>query len=363
MKIALAILHADPMRGGAERYTHDLAGALARRGHQVSLLATSFAQVPAGVRGVPLAARSLTRTGRYARMIESLDQQIDIGHYDIVHAMLPVLRCDVYHPHAGLAIAAARQAPLAALINPRRLRMAVVEQRLLKACPPPVVLCLSNYVKAAIKRHYPLDDAHLPILFNAVDLQRFEPGRKPRTTRRGQSVALMIAQDFSRKGLRQAILALSRVPQKRLVLHVVGKQRTGPYEKLARRAGVGDRVRFLGPTDDPLPLYRDADFFVLPTKHDPCSLVVLEALAMGLPVISTRFNGACEIMSDGVHGFVLPDPTDVPALAEAMRQMLDADLRARMSAACLELRPQLSYEHHLDQLIQIYQNRGLQSGR
>jgi len=76
---------------------------------------------------------------------------------------------------------------------------------------------------------------------------------------------------------------------------------------------------------------------------------------MGLPVISTKFNGATEIMTDGVHGYVLDDPNDVAALADAMRKMMDPQRRAEMSKACLELRPKLSYEHHLDQLEAIYQ--------
>jgi glycosyltransferase involved in cell wall biosynthesis len=67
-------------------------------------------------------------------------------------------------------------------------------------------------------------------------------------------------------------------------------------------------------------------------------------------------------MTDGVHGFVLDDPTDVNALAEAMRKMLDPALRARMSAACLELRPRLSYENHLRNLLGIYE-RIVQSRR
>ena len=118
------------------------------------------------------------------------------------------------------------------------------------------------------------------------------------------------------------------------------------------------RVSFAGAAADPRPFYNDADFFVLPTRHDPCSLVVLEALAMGLPVISTKFNGACEIMTDGVHGYVLDDPADVDALAGAMRKLLDPRRRAEMSQACLELRPKLSYEHHLDRLEEIYR-RGM----
>jgi len=227
--------------------------------------------------------------------------------------------------------------------------MADVERVLLTGALPPVVLCLSHYVRRAFRSHYALDDAHSPILFNGVDLNRFEPAPRPH----GDTVkALFIGQDDERKGLREAMIA-SETADPRLELLVVGKERLAPMSR---------RQHFVGEVSDPRPFYRQADFFVLPTKHDPCSLVVLEALAMGVPVISTRFNGACEIMTDGVHGFVLDDPTDVNALAEAMRKMLDPALRARMSAACLELRPRLSYENHLRNLLGIYE-RIVQSRR
>src|SRR5205814_1517197 len=155
--------------------------------------------------------------------------------------------------------------------------------------------------------------------------------------------------DFARKGLAEAIRATGVVAEAKLVLLVVGKQDATFAGRLALRSKA--RAVFAGSTTDPRPFYQAADFFVLPTKHDPCSLVVLEALAMGVPVISTKFNGACEVMTDGVHGYVLDDPRDVAALADAMRQMLDPDLRARMSQACLALRPKLSYEHHLARLL------------
>ena len=118
--------------------------------------------------------------------------------------------------------------------------------------------------------------------------------------------------------------------------------------------GVADRLQFVGNVADPVPLYRSADFFILPTKRDPCSLVVLEALAMGLPVISTAQNGACEIMVDGVHGRVVADPADAAAVADAVRSVLVDGTRDRMSAACLALRPALSQEHHLDAVERAY---------
>src|SRR5581483_6567292 len=116
-----------------------------------------------------------------------------------------------------------------------------------------------------------------------------------------------------------------------------------------------NRVIFAGTTKDPYSFYRAADLFVLPTRHEPCSLVVLEALAMGVPVISTRFNGATEIMTDGVHGFVLSDPADVDALAGAMSKLMNDAQRATMREACLALRPALSFEHHLDALESTYE--------
>lgn len=354
MKVLLAILHADPARGGAERYTVDLADALARRGIDAAIAATSFADDLDAPRRRPLESVGVTRTGRYRRFCGALASRVAAERFDIVHAMLPVPACDVYHPHAGLAAAEIRHKPLQAMLNPRRLAHARVERSLLTGAAVPVVLCLSEYVKTQVRRHYPLPDDRLATLFNAVDLDRFPPLATSLPSDRGEVRAVIVAQDFARKGLRFAIEALARVDDPRLVLHVVGRDDPRPYRALARRLGVAGRVRFDGPRSDMPSVYAASDFLVLPTRHDPCSLVVLEALASGLPVLSTRANGACEIMTDGVHGRVLGRADDVPALADAMRAMLDPAARAAARDACLSLRPALSYERHLDDLLAIY---------
>jgi UDP-glucose:(heptosyl)LPS alpha-1,3-glucosyltransferase len=333
MKIALVILHADPARGGAERYSTDLAAALARRGHQVALISSESLKI-----------RGATRAGRYLKFLDALDQHLQNNAYDIVHAMLPVRQCDIYHPHAGMAAAALEK--WNRFLNPRRMAMARVERQLLEGTRPPIVLSLSNYVRGAIVKYY--SSAHIETLFNAVDLERFQP--EPPAHARDYVNGLFIGQDFERKGLMQALVAASMLKEPRLKITVVGKRQAGFHPPPDAAA----QVSFAGETSDPRAFYRDADFFVLPTRHDPCSLVVLEALAMGVPVISTRFNGATEIMTDGVHGYVLDDPDDVDALAGAMRKMMDARRRAEMAKACLQLRPRLSFEHHLDRLLEIY---------
>jgi len=371
-------LHADPARGGAEGYTVDLAAGLRGRGHEVSLIASSFAPGGKGESDVLLPARGATRLRKYLHFLDALEEHLSGGAKAIVHAMLPVRRCDIYHPHAGIAAAAVKHghrkyssaiarsaALLANRTNLKRRKFAALERELLESSFPPVVLCLSEYVKREIAGHYSLAPDRLVTLFNAVDLAKFDPSLRPEAgqnirTRFGigaeKVVALMIAQDFQRKGLREAILALSRVRDPRLVLLVVGKEKTGAYENLAREQGIDKQVIFAGRTDDPYAFYRAADSFVLPTRHDPCSLVVLEALAMGLPVISTVFNGACEIMTDGRHGFVLRDPTDVNAIAKAMRDLLNDHNRREMSEACSALRGSLAYDHHLDRLTTVYQS-------
>src|SRR5207245_1114181 len=109
--------------------------------------------------------------------------------------------------HAGLAAQAARQTGWRMAFAPRRWAMARVERQLLESERPPIVLCLSDYVKTTVRRHYSLPEDNLATLFNAVDLAKFDPAGGSdvrRTFGLGDDavVALIIAQDFARKGLR-----------------------------------------------------------------------------------------------------------------------------------------------------------------
>ena len=92
----------------------------------------------------------------------------------------------------------------------------------------------------------------------------------------------------------------------------------GPYRRLARSLGIAQTVHFLGFHSDIRECYAASDFFVLPTYYDPCSLVVLEALACGLPVITTLQNGAGELITDGRAG-LCPDRTRRPGRARSPR--------------------------------------------
>src|SRR5262249_49582738 len=126
-----------------------------------------------------------------------------------------------------------------------------------------------------------------------------------------ETVAAFVAMNYRLKGLDPLLHAVGRLPRDvpfRLLR--VGHPRTERDRRLARRLGVADRVCFHGYSAEPRNCYFAADFLVHPTFYDPCSLVVLEALACGLPVITTRYNGASELFQSPGGGLVVDDPHD-----------------------------------------------------
>jgi UDP-glucose:(heptosyl)LPS alpha-1,3-glucosyltransferase len=358
VKLMLVILAARAQRGGAERYTRDLAAGMLARGLDVVTAATEFDEDWPGRRAL-IPTRGLTRSGRYRAFLDGVDAAIAAEPHAVVHAMLPVRRCHLYHPHAGIAATPKRCRPLDAL-NRRRRAMADVETALLHADNPPLTLALSNYVLGLLRAAHP--DAPATVLLNGVDTARFDPTRwsheRPTTradwgAHHDDVVLLCVAQDFARKGVPTAIRAVAAKPDLPLRLVVIGRDDPAPLIALARKLGVERRVLFPGPTSNPCPAYAAADLFVFPTRHDPCPLVTIEALAMGLPVISTVFNGACDWMTPPLQGAVLPS-VDPDPLAQAIQEFAPAHTRIAAAAECLKLRPHLDVQHHYDRLGETY---------
>jgi UDP-glucose:(heptosyl)LPS alpha-1,3-glucosyltransferase len=144
-------------------------------------------------------------------------------------------------------------------------------------------------------------------------------------------------------------------PASDCVLAVVGRDNPAPYRRLARRLRLADRVRFLGARDDVPSLYAAADVLAHPTWYDPCSRVVLEALVCGLPVVTTRFNGAAEVIEEGKHGVVIDSPRDTAALAAAIERCLEEDVRAACASDAPRMRERLSMARHARELKALYE--------
>jgi len=142
---------------------------------------------------------------------------------------------------------------------------------------------------------------------------------------------LHVGSGFERKGVSAFLEALARAPAKPWGLVVGRDKHAARYAVLARRLGVDRRVRFLGGVSDVRPYHAAADAFVLATLYDPQPNALLEAMASGLPVVTTRTCGAAELLAEGVSGFVR-DALDVDGLAGAMER-LDPGSARRMGEA------------------------------
>jgi UDP-glucose:(heptosyl)LPS alpha-1,3-glucosyltransferase len=127
--------------------------------------------------------------------------------------------------------------------------------------------------------------------------------------------------DWVRKGLAQAVEVLSRIPEAQLL--VAGRGNPKSWRRCADRAGVAERVVFAPPTHDLRSLYRAADVSLLPTWSDPFANVTLESIACGTPIVTTAYNGGCEVIEQGENGFVARNPADVADMAGGVKALLE----------------------------------------
>jgi glycosyltransferase involved in cell wall biosynthesis len=189
------------------------------------------------------------------------------------------------------------------------------------------VVCLSESEAADLRATYGPIRPRVEVIPNGVDLDRFRPptaderlaARTELKLGTEERVAVFVGHEFSRKGLSFAIGGLPHAPSVLLLVLGGNDDIIAQAHAEAKELGVGDRVLFLGPRRSLVPLLHAADFFVLPSAYEANALVVLEALAAGLPVIATPVGFAPEVVVDGVNGFLVE--RDGRAVGERMQQL------------------------------------------
>ena len=169
-------------------------------------------------------------------------------------------------------------------------------------------------------------------------------------------VILYISNNFRLKGLFTLIKSMGELKKsgKDFKALIIGRGNNAPYRKLAKRLDCQENLIFLGHVGEIEKYYAVSDIYVHPTFYDSCSLVVTEALASGLPVITTIYDGASGVMEDGRDGFVLEDPKDHRVLAEKINFFFDDAFRQKVSIAAREKAEQYPAEKNCEDIIKIY---------
>jgi UDP-glucose:(heptosyl)LPS alpha-1,3-glucosyltransferase len=206
--------------------------------------------------------------------------------------------------------------------------IASLERRIYPRAEIPLV-AVSRKTAGDLSRFYGRAN-NVDVAYHGLDLERFQPARRQTLradARRelslnpGDFALLLIGNDWNSKGLPCLLSAASRLCGINVSILVVGRDNTASFQEAIQQLGLTGRVHFLPPRPDVEFYYAAADTYASPTLEDSFGLPVAEAMACGLPVITSRAAGVSEIIHSGEDGFVLENPEDVPALANILQQL------------------------------------------
>ncbi len=215
-------------------------------------------------------------------------------------------------------------------INPLHIYLLSLEKRLFRNTP--LIIANSRMVKEQIIKHYAVPEEKIKIIYNGVDLARFSPQnkdnrrcdiRKNLAITEDTKVLLFVGSGFERKGLKPLIESVAFMKNKDIKALIIGKGDNKKYRDMAKAYRVSDKIIFLGIQKNIEDFYAASDLFILPTRYDPFSNATLEAMASGLPAITTKNNGAAELIENDKEGFVMERIDDTEELAGKIIKSLD----------------------------------------
>jgi UDP-glucose:(heptosyl)LPS alpha-1,3-glucosyltransferase len=346
MRVGLETLSCDG-RTGIGRIVRALSSAFAFRGHEVHVFAHEpglpdegihVHRVP-GFPGSKALSKVLFRVGQRQRVLRA---NCDVTYSFGVGRQADVVAAQSCHK-AGIEIL---QSHPVARSERRNLGLydAVSlrdEQALLTSGSTKRIVACSNLVRNQIIQFYDVDPERIVVIPNGVasrmttrDAGVIKNTRRQLGISDCDKVLLFVGNEFGRKGLGTVLEAMARLAAPEVRLLVAGSGNIRAYERFAAALRVAGKVTFLGGVENPEKLFDAVDLFVFPTLYEPFGMVILEAMAAGVPVITSGNCGAVEGMEHGRHGVFLDDPTSAGGLAEWIRTLLfDEELRQKLSAA------------------------------
>ena len=358
------------LTGGGEQFASEITERLARNENfEIHVFANkwiarssriTFHKVP--IIRFPRFLRPLSFAWFASRMIDPIN-------FDLVHTHEWIAKCDVFSvhavPHAGWVREVRKKS--FSLFDYAR---SFVEQKAIENGSTTRFLPVSTIALEAFRREYATLPGRWQVLAPGVDVARFcTPNRDAcRTEIRGRygigasdTLLLFVGMNFEVKGLDIVIAAVAKArsiqPEANIRLLVVGRGDEGKYGKMAQSMGIADAVTFAGTQVDGLErYYRAADIFIMLSKFDTFGMVVLEAMAAGLPVIVSSNVGAKDLVDEGINGFILPVHQEVDSAANYIARLSNTQQRVTMGAAAAQTATMHDWDKLAEDLEQIYRN-------
>lgn len=349
--------------GGAEAYLKRLAEGLRQRGYRVVLLGTGGwprEEWPGG-EVVTLTQKKLRDFGAAALRVKK-EKQIDL-----LFSFERVPGCDIFRAGDGVhAVWLDREAVMKPwwrrLIKkwrPKHGEVLKIEQEIFSSKSKTTIIANSQMVAQEIIDRFAISPARLAVIHNGVPVPSLVTAKQRTALRKqfgmkeNECAVLFVGSGWKRKGLETALQAVEMATalhdQQAIRLWVAGKGRA------PRREQSG--AKFLGPVKNVSQLYAAADLFILPTLYDPFSNASLEALAAGLPVITSAANGCAEVLESEIHGSIIADPRDELAFAVAIggwqRRLQDSHEAEKIRRVCAMQGAEFSIEKNIEATLEV----------
>jgi UDP-glucose:(heptosyl)LPS alpha-1,3-glucosyltransferase len=350
MRIALLTRRFDTAGGGTERDLLVTADCLRAAGHQLTIFADEIRGATGDwdVRRVGAGPR-LGRTLSLLRFAWTAAPAARRAGADLVLSFARCVGADVMRSGGGAHASYLRAArkwrgalgATAMRISPYHRVQMLVERRAFRSPSLKRVIAVSNFVRDDLIREFGLAPEKTVTIYNGVDLDRFRPAVEPsqRATIRQKfavptsaRVVAFVGNGFARKGLGFLIEAWPLVAGGAFLLVVGADRQTDKFARRARALNVGERVVFTGPQPNVETIFHAADAFAMPSLFEPFGNVVMEAMASGLPAMTSAFSGVAELIPPSMRGFRVEHPDDVGEVALRLGALFDAPANLAVEA-------------------------------
>ena len=369
LRIALVANHIH-FRGGMERYCAELVNALCDR-HDLHLFSCEVDDVPRDKVTVhPVRTIKKPFAALFAQFYWQTSRMIRMQDYDIVHtiggitAQQNIVTAQYCQYAWGDAI---RREPGAkegiTAYHQFMWRMTgYFEKRAFTSPQTLGISANSHRTQADLIKFYGANSEKIQVIYNGIDASRFTPTNsrfRQEIRQRYQipetSVVVLFVGEYRRKGLATVIRALGELQDPRIHLLAVGKGNLEQYQTLAKQAGISQQVTFAGPARDIEQVFGAADMFVFPTYYEPFGMVITEAMASSLPVITSRSAGASEMISEGESGLLLDNPGDPHELSQKIKILLtDEANRKQIGKSAQAAASIYNWSHVAEDTLQLY---------
>lgn len=324
MKIALVKSRLNA-RGGLEKYARALLSHFAAKGHEVTFLTSG--DPPTLPKVISLCKNSKFSLWNLCKFNRAIALWLRKNPHEIVFGLERTLQAT--HLRLGMGVHRVylkrrfqRERffkKITLFINPLHLLTLFFEKKAIENPNLQQLICNSTMVKEEVLENFLIDEDKIKVVHNGVEWMAWErPFRESlKRPRAAPYRFLFVGNGYQRKGLPQLMEALSSISQE-YHLTVVGKEKNiFFFIQLAKKLGIEKKVTFAGPQEALLPFYQEADALVIPSLYDPFANVTVEALAMGLFVVTSAYNGGKEVLQKK-SGVVIKNLFCVASVKEAL---------------------------------------------